>query len=498
MLLSLFVSCKKDEETDADEGVTTEGAEETKNKYDVYDDLGDIDFEGRTITIASTNRSWYLDEVSVERFSGDIVNDSIFKRNQNVEERANIKIKNELLGSNQFAISTALQENIRSQMHQYDLVVAPVYATVQATNKGILHDLKKTSKVNLSKPYWSQLFNDTMSIGESQYIATGAISLSYYRFLYVTVVNDSVLESQSDVPNLIDMVNNKKWTLAAQKELAIRYYNDVGNNGQDDQDMYGFITTDYIGVDPYWSSCEISRLKKDASNYYVVDLNVDKLTYLFDTVKAMFSDPSTLCVAHDPSHETGCGELSEIYDMFSRGKSLMATIWLQGVESASIRNMSSEYTILPIPKYEESQDTYYSYLHDSFTGMAIPATAPLYDLDVFGAVMEAMASESYRTVTPAYYETALKAKYAGSPESVDMLEMITKNVYIDGGAMYTNQLDKMSQTFREIVSSHIKNGDMYDSVTKNISSSYTGTSYENAKNKFYEFQDEIKAMQKGQ
>ena len=498
ILVPSIVACKKNQQqvdgSDTNGEVSSSGETETGNKYDVYDDLGDIDLGGKTYTIANVDRTLYHDEISVDRYSGDLVKDSIFKRNQMVEARLNITIKNERVaneGKNQYSVSDAFRKNVGAGIHAYDLVSSPVYCTLMFTGENILYDLNKVNNINLAKPYWSQYFNETASIGDSQYMATGAVSLSYYRFLYVTIMNEKVLSSVSGAPSssdIINTVNDNKWTLEYQKTLAANYYSDIGISGKDEGDSFGFITTDYLGVDPYWSSCEISMLNKNDSNYYVYALDTNRLHGVTETVLQLFKAESTWCVPHDPSHETGNGEFPAIYDMFAKGDSLMATIRLGGVEEYAISNMSDEYMILPIPKYTDDQDTYYSFVHDSFTGMAIPNSTPEWEIENVGAVMEAMASESYRTVTPAYYETALKARYAGSPESVEMLDMITQNVYIDGGALYTKKLLNISQLFRNVVRDDVRNG-----KGNLIMSTYNAEYATNVKAALTELQKEIDA-----
>lgn len=497
MLMSLLVACKKNDEGEGEgeESTVSTTTAATTNKYEISDDLGDIDLGGREINIGNVNRSLYYDEVSVERYTGDIVNDSIYNRNKNLEARANIKINNVRVGdtgANQYAVINSIRDNVLTGDHEYDFVIAPIYCTISATGEGLLQDLNKAGNINLSKPYWSQYFNESMSIGDSQFMATGAISLSYYRFLYVTVVNDRVLTDDTSAPNLIDVVNSGQWTLEYQKTLTSKYYNNEGSSEKDEGDGFGLITTDYNGVDGYWSSCKISMLKKTSDNYYEYALDVDRLSSVVDQVISMFQAESTWCVPHDPSHETGVGEWDAINKLFVKGKSLMATVRLGAVESVEFRNMSDEYTILPMPKYDTNQDKYYSYVQDSFTGVAIPSTLPAYDLDDVSKVIEAMASESYRTVTPAYYETALKAKYAGSEESVEMIDMIADNVYVDGGEMYTKELLNISQLFRNIVRDAIRQG-----KGNTTSSTYSAEYATNVKAALKTLQDDIKKVQNG-
>ena len=68
-----------------------------------------------------------------------------------------------------------------------------------------------------------------------------------------------------------------------------------------------------------------------------------------------------------------------------------------------------------------------------------------------GAVLEAMAIESYKVVTPAYYEVALKGKYSKDPQSWEMLDMIVNNLKINGGLLYTIKISDITQKFRTAV-----------------------------------------------
>ena len=57
--------------------------------------------------------------------------------------------------------------------------------------------------------------------------------------------------------------------------------------------------------------------------------------------------------------------------------------------------------------------------------LAVPITAT--NLERTGIITEALSAESYKRVIPAYYETALKTKYARDDESVQMLDMIANS-----------------------------------------------------------------------
>jgi len=82
----------------------------------------------------------------------------------------------------------------------------------------------------------------------------------------------------------------------------------------------------------------------------------------------------------------------------------------------NLRDMEDDFKIIPIPKLDENQQNYNSRIHDSLTIYGMPITA-IGQEDAVSATLEAMASESYRLVTLAYYESALKVKFTRDSDS---------------------------------------------------------------------------------
>jgi hypothetical protein len=139
--------------------------------------------------------------------------------------------------------------------------------------------------------------------------------------------------------------------------------------------------------------------------------------------------------------------------MFARGDAAMATLRILELESEMMRGMEDEFGVVPMPKFDEAQTEYRTLLHDQFTVFSVLNTVTEDRLDEVGAVLEAMASVSYKTVRPAYYETTLRTKIAKDPQSAEMFDLIIDNVYMDAGILYTIALNTFHNTFREIIGS---------------------------------------------
>ena len=227
------------------------------------------------------------------------------------------------------------------------------------------------------------------------------------------------------------------------------YFDLNGNNREDPGDLYGFITNEYISSDPYWVACEVPILGRDAEGNYQYVLDTGKLSDLVNKLLTVYSATGT----HVIVHKTADAEQVDMRKMFAVGRGAMTTLRLIEVESGELRTMETPYGIVPMPKYNEEQENYHTLMHDQFTVVSITATVTYEDFDVMGAFLEAMASESHRTVIPAYYETALKYKYAHDPESWDMLDIVVENIKTDAGIVYTSALSNIHHNLRTIMGS---------------------------------------------
>ena len=118
--------------------------------------------------------------------------------------------------------------------------------------------------------------------------------------------------------------------------------------------------------------------------------------------------------------------------IFSEGRGL-SMMHFTSSAAVYLREMEDPYLILPMPKADETQETYRSYANpwmDAF--VAIPKNA---DTDFAGFVSEALAYYSYKNVRPLSYELTYKTKMARDENSAEMLGIIFDNLYLDFGCI---------------------------------------------------------------
>jgi hypothetical protein len=428
----------------------TDSAQETELTDDLPDDLN---YGGDEIVILSRYREgWTSGEIAVEKLNSEPVNDAVFERNKFVEDRLGVKINSvEVPGDSAYIVSDKAALAVKSGTHEYDILAAACYVSLNESLNNTFADMRKSEYIDFDKPWWSQGYNEVVEYQGSQFCGLSSALLSQYRFAFVTLFNKELFDNVNQ-PYLYEAVEDGTWTLDKQISLIPIFHQDNGNGVQDEEgDIYGFVSCDYVSTDPYWSSCMVDIIKKNEVGEYEFVFDSGKLHSVADKVLELFY--GTGGGTYDYKMEVENAEQYRIRDMFGRGGAAMATIRILDMENEVIRGMEQEFGVVPMPKYDVAQEKYRTLLHDQFTVFSILNTVKGDRLDEVGAVLEAMSSISYKTVRPAYYETTLTSKISRDPQSAIMFNIIVDNIYMDAGILYTIPLSTFHDNFRRIIGS---------------------------------------------
>ena len=439
MLLPTLAACG-DAEEPAD---TTPPSQVTSSDED--DDIPDdelpdnLNYNKEKITFISAN------EMDYDDLTGDVVEDAIYERNKAVEERLGVVI-------NVIQEETPIDKVITAVnggSSDYDVMVELCWRAAPKFTGNYFYNLRNTQYLDFEKPWWNQSFTDVVTYNDITFGVTGAMVLSLYRRTYVTVFNKNLF-TDANQPFLYEHVDNGSWTLDKQTSLVPLFHRDNGNAQQDmEGDIYGFVSNDFIFVDPYWASCEVEIIRKNNDGEYEWVFESSKLHDMAEKVLALYyGTDDAAYIEHDDYQAE-----QTVLKVFSGNFAAMGTMVIQQLEDASMRNMTQEYGVVPIPKYSEDQDTYYSQMHDGFTIACFPNTVREDRADMLSAVLEAMSSVSYRIVRPVYYETALRTQIAKDPQSAEMMDLIINNIRIDAGFVYSHSMGSVHQGFQQLVDS---------------------------------------------
>ncbi len=411
----------------------------------------DLKYSGETVVFLSRDADFVRDEITVEQEDGGVISSAIIRRNDDVENRFGIKLQNTKVSGGQYVASDEVEKAVNTGEHLYDIIANSCYSTINYTGKGILYNLIGLEHLDLSAPYWSQGFNDVAYIGKGQYMCTGAASLALYRLMFVTFFNRELLESSGE-ESLFDVVNDGRWTLDYQIRLGKNIFADKDSSGgASEGDTVGLVSATLSYIDPYWSSCQNPILKKNDDNWFEYAVDIDRLSSTLEKVIDLFYDANSYIVTSGGDSE----RQNTVSKMFSEGHAATATLRLCASETEYLRDMTAKYGVIPMPKLDENQEDYQTFLHDQFTAFGICQPVDAERAEMLGAVLEYMAWSSYVNVVPVYYNVALKARYMQDSASWDMLDKIYANVYMDAGVLYTKVLNSVHQMPRNIVTSKI-------------------------------------------
>jgi hypothetical protein len=448
MLAGSLASCATETEPADTQAPTQTTAPAEEEETALRDNLpDDLNFEGDEIVFISREREGWTDrEIWVDELNGEPINDAVYERNKSVEQRLNIKIKNV---PDKGDPNSKVELTANAGTHEYDVMGAACFITLGQTPRGIFANLRDSAYLDFDQPWWSDGLNDATLYKGTQYVIAGSMLLSIYRFAYATVFNQKIFDDAGQ-KYLYEYVDNGTWTLDKQISLTPIFHRDNGNSVQDKEgDIYGFISTQHISVDPYWSCCEVDILQRNEDDEFEIVFNSGKLFDVADKVLELYygtDDSAYIINAYGAD-----AHMDEACDMFADGMGAMATVRIMGLERESVRSMKDKFGIVPMPKFDESQADYHSMLHDQFTVISVPTTVQGERLDMVSAVLESLSSAGYRIVKPVYYEETLRTKIAQDPQSSAMMELIINSLTTDSGIFYTDALGGFQNTFRDII-----------------------------------------------
>lgn len=456
ILASSLISCAKPE-TETVITTASETVAETEESMYAADNLpGDLDYGGKTITLL-----WMKDGGNFSNeLDGDVVNDALYYRDRKVEERLNVELKNvEELYT--WAIKDEYLNRIKSSVlagdNAYD-IVSGQYATMPSLiAEGVYYNLMNVEYLDLDMPWWVQGLIEETTINGKLYLVSGDITIKTISNISNLFFNKKML-TDHNIEEPYDIVFDGKWTYDYFKSLLTDMYSDLnGNSKVDNEDSFGLIVPSGNYITPYIQAFNIKITTLDADGYPVLTYGDEKTADVITELCALLHDTNYAMIGDDNTDQ-------ELMDIYYQNRSAFLSQTLQ--YAIALKNNNSDFGVLPHPKYNEEQSEYYTALNEGNTLLGIVSSCT--DTVMVSAVMECLASESYRQVSPAYYETALKVKYSRDDETSQMFDMIRAGVLFNFGSIYGFYMGEINTTFKgAIMSNNNKWASNYKSFSKN-------------------------------
>ncbi len=386
----------------------------------------DLDFGGETVTVLMRSEEDYAREFSAESENGDVVNDAVWRRNLAVQEKLNVKLET-IARPGSWGKNTAFINQLRSEVMadaaEFDVIAYYAYCNSQLAAEGLLTELSDLPYVDADRPWWSSLIVENGKTYGKNYLLSGDIVLSN-AFERVTLFYNKELAAEWKLDGLYDMVFDGTWTFEAFRTIVKDIWRDLnGDSAVDAGDFFGYEGTAYL-YDAFVAGMDVKLTEPAKDGGWDWCVFTERNTEIVDRVNSLLTEKGV--------NFTDASNGTDITN-FVEGKVIFSTELLSFTEK--LRDMKADYGILPMPKYDENQKEYYTITRDNYSQVCVPVTCR--DLKKAGAFLECAAEQSYKTVTPAYYEQAMKTKYLRDDESSRIFDLIIAGEWHDFGEIYT-------------------------------------------------------------
>ncbi|MBQ8401562.1 MAG: hypothetical protein IJX14_06490 [Clostridia bacterium] len=425
-------------ETTADPAETVAAETETEvqeGRQYVKDNLPEtMDFEGAALRIYTrggdedTRMEFFAEEAT-----GEVVNDAVFERNNTVMERLNVAMEVTYADRNRHSgDQNFIRQTVMGGDDAFEIMADSMSPTMTLGSEGLFQELRSLPWLDFDMPWWNDGFMTTSQMYGKNYLAMGDLSLTMISGTYAMFFNRTLYEEYfPEEDTLFDIVRDGTWTLDTMLDICAGFYQDLNGDGTpNEDDLFGnyYRNQKMLGSDAYVGGCNIQLLTLDESGNIQYNGNGERMmSFLEKLTKLIFENNNTY--RGEYNDDTIMVPLIERISLF--------VPWMLGA-TTYLRDMEDDFAIIPMPKLDETQAEYSASIHNGASAFAIPVTCQ--NSEMAAAAMEALCAESYRKVTPAYFDTALKGKYSRDTETAEMLDLLMESINPDMATIFGNRL----------------------------------------------------------
>ena len=434
---STVTDAPKNPDTAAVTEAVTE-AEETVIPYDyALADFGGYEFV--ILNEGEIENNWANPLIAPEEANGETINDALYNRKVAVEDALNITLREEGIAGESLVSTT--KKTVTAGDAAYDAIFNRNNDIGGLITGGYLTDLRSIDQLHFDQPWWDTIVCDTATIDDKLYFASSDISLFAFEATWVLYFNETLL-NRYDIEYPYDLVRDGKWTLDAFYEIVKEGTNVSSTTySPGGSDIYGIVTHNqfmgallagsgikFTDVDDtgYPRALEITDRFYDAAQK-ITRITADKNQYV-DRV-----EQTIVTASNDTTTE------------FMMGTFLFNAETLGHI--SKLRSFDDNFGVLPMPKYDESQENYISMMA---TWGVLLTTVPKTNTDPerTGTILDYLAYQSYISLMEPYYDSYLTQKGARNEDSAEMLSIIrdTRDVNLGYLFSWTNTMEEPIRT----------------------------------------------------
>ncbi|MCL2517260.1 MAG: hypothetical protein FWF15_01730 [Oscillospiraceae bacterium] len=352
----------------------------------------------------------------VEEMNGDTINDAVYLRNRAVEEKYNISISVVKLADTASQVS-AVSKNVQADDDFGDIAMIRLHSFFTLAQEGYFYNWYDYDEVRLDKPWWDQRISDDLKIKNKLYTINGDFT-TLDKLGTMVVMYNKKLYTDYEFENIYNIVTEGRWIFDRFWKMVVTTSKDLNGDGKMDKDDQFGILTEYSSLYYFYSGGGYRSIQLKADGSYEIAIGTEKAVNIIEKILVLGTEKDKYSLIADD------GKVPGIYDtskgMFRSDQGL----FLAGTFNAvtTFRDMQSDYSVLPIPKYDEIQKEYYCLVTWNDQPAAMPIT--IKDPNRTALIMEAIGYESGSGMREAFYDTFLVGKLIRDEETVGMLDLI--------------------------------------------------------------------------
>ncbi|MCL2517212.1 MAG: hypothetical protein FWF15_01490 [Oscillospiraceae bacterium] len=371
----------------------------------------DITFDGKTVLILGDdlfNERYWL---TVETENGDILNDTVYRRNSKIGEMFDVTFVCKDGGGS----ANILMKSLMAGETAYDLYLPhPNTGIPELISNKALQNIYDLEYTDLSKPWWNAAATEEYTVNGKLFMPISEYTITYQGFSAI-LFNKNYIDDFDMKIDLYGEVFKGTWTYD-------KFYGAISNISAD-LDGDGVMTADdrwgmtlhqgYAWGFSYAHGQKITT--RDADGYPILDLNTERMM----TVVERLYNLAYNGMAYTATSNNAGFPTNPLWTIFKNGNAFLTTLDI-GAMFFLMRDLEFDVGILPWPKYEETQEKYMSSTASGF--FCIPSMVENQLLS--DILFEALSYYSYLDLKPAFFEKVLEGKITRDPESYQILEML--------------------------------------------------------------------------
>ncbi len=432
----------------SDETTTAPVTEETTVPEESGYDYPDVDYGGYEFRVLNFDQ--YVNcnlRVDITEQSGERLSDAIYTRNRFVEDKLNFKMCEithpyTSWAASQKELGDLIVKSVMAGDDAYDAAYPNLSFNVGVITDNCLVDLKAVKTLNLDEEWWDHAVNDSIEIGGKLFAASSPLHLESSDLAWVILFNQEMMDDlKLDYP--YQTVRDGNWTIDKFYEYASQAAN---LNGDESFSKWNASGNSTYGIAGHFDSA-LAFTHAAGNRHMKLDGESYELTFtterFFNTIEKLskLNQSGTGIVRYNNG---GKGNVDGYIEMFASNRALFITGELKTV--IELRHMEATFGLLPMPKYDETQENYETLINGGSALLCIPKTNK--DLDRTGVILDALSYESNVSVIPEYYDVTVSQKGLRNEESIEMLKIVreTRSVEIGSFLALTTTIASNLQT----------------------------------------------------